>query len=180
VGIVGRAVGASFAVLVAEVLFACGCKLLVSLTSAGQIAPSGNPPYFVVIDRALRDEGTSYHYAPPSEFAEADPELVASAATALAQSGPRSVVGASWTTDAPFRETAEAIDAARHRGILAVEMEAAALYSFAKSTEVRTLCLAHVTNTMGQSGDDFENGEADGTRDALAALRAVVGALCKP
>ena len=79
-GIVGWVVGASFAVLVAEELFASGCRLLVSLTSAGQVAPAGPPPYFVVIDRALRDEGTSYHYLPPSEFADADPELVAAAA----------------------------------------------------------------------------------------------------
>ncbi len=92
-GIIGRAVGASFAVLVAEELFASGCDLLVSLTSAGQIAPAGPPPYFVVIDRALRDEGTSYHYAPPSEFAEAIPELVSAAAEALATLNQRSVVG---------------------------------------------------------------------------------------
>jgi hypothetical protein len=61
VGIVGRVVGASFGVLVAEELFASGCQLLISLTSAGQIVPVGSPPYFVIIDRALRDEGTSYH-----------------------------------------------------------------------------------------------------------------------
>jgi hypothetical protein len=36
------------------------------------------------------------------------------------------------------------------------------------------LCLAHVTNTMGQAGDDFEKGEADGTRDALAALAVII------
>jgi uridine phosphorylase len=174
VGIVGRVVGASFAVLVAEELFASGCNVLVSLTSAGQITPAGPPPYFVVIDRALRDEGTSYHYASPSEFAEADPELVKIAAGALAETGLRSVVGASWTTDAPFRETLEAIEAARSKGILAVEMEAAALYTFARVAGVRVLCLAHVTNTMGQTGDDFEKGEADGTRDALAALEDVI------
>src|ERR1700681_3193099 len=85
VGIVGRVVGASFAVLVAEELFASGCRLLVSLTSAGQIVASGPPPYFVIIDRALRDEGTSYHYAPPAEFAEADPRLVGSAAKATSK-----------------------------------------------------------------------------------------------
>ena len=178
VGIVGRVVGASFAVLVAEELFASGCRLLVSLTSAGQIAPAGSPPYFVVIDRALRDEGTSYHYAPPAEFAEANVKLVEVAAAALAESGPTSVVGASWTTDAPFRETAEAIEAARKRGIIAVEMEAAALYAFARAANVRVLCLAHVTNTMGLAGDDFEKGEAHGARDALAALSAVVRAIC--
>lgn len=177
VGIVGCVVGASFAVLVAEELFACGCKLLVSLTSAGQITPAGSPPYFVVIDRALRDEGTSYHYAPPSEFAHADPALVSAVEAALADLEPRSVVGASWTTDAPFRETAEAIEDARNRGILAVEMEAAALYAFAAAAGARVLCLAHVTNTMGQAGDDFEKGEADGTHDALAVLTKVIGAL---
>ncbi|MCK1329258.1 nucleoside phosphorylase [Bradyrhizobium sp. CW9] len=177
VGIVGRVVGASFAVLVAEELFASGCQFLVNLTSAGQIIASGPPPYFVVIDRSLRDEGTSYHYAPPSEFAEADPIIVKKAATALVQSGHYAVVGASWTTDAPFRETAQAIDAARAKGILAVEMEAAALYTFAASAGVRVLCIAHVTNTMGQDGHDFEKGEADGTREALAALSAIIAAV---
>src|SRR6202047_939566 len=174
VGIVGRVVGASFAVLVAEELFASGCDTMVSLTSAGQIVPAGRPPYFVVIDRSLRDEGTSYHYAPPSEFADADPDLVTIAAAALAEIGPRCAAGASWTTDAPFRETAKAIEAARSKGILAVEMEAAALYTFARVAGVRVLCLAHVTNTMGLAGDDFEKGEADGTRDALAALAVII------
>ncbi|WP_291859933.1 nucleoside phosphorylase [Bradyrhizobium sp.] len=178
IGIVGRVVGSSFAVLVAEQLFASGCRLLVSLTSAGQIVPSGAPPYFVIIDRALRDEGTSYHYAPPAEFADADLALVATASKAMSAHQPRCVVGSSWTTDAPFRETLEAIEAARDNGILAVEMEAAALYTFASAAGVRILCLAHVTNTMGQSGDDFEKGEADGTNDALAVLDKIVGACC--
>ena len=51
----------------------------------------------------------------------------------------RAVVGASWTTDGPFRETEEAIEAARAKGILAVEMEAAALYAFARTARVRLL-----------------------------------------
>ena len=180
VGIIGRVVGASFAVLVAEELFASGCELLISLTSAGQIVPAGQSPYFVVIDRSLRDEGTSYHYAPPSEFAEADPVLVEKAAVALEQGGIHGFIGASWTTDAPFRETVQAIEAARRKGILAVEMEAAALYAFARSAKVRVLCLAHVTNTMGQAGDDFEKGEADGTREALAALSVIIAGLQNP
>src|SRR5215468_10893764 len=71
VGIVGCAVGAPFAILVAEQLFASGCRLLVSVTSAGQINPVGPTPYFVLIDRAVRDEGTSYHYLPPATFADA-------------------------------------------------------------------------------------------------------------
>jgi uridine phosphorylase len=180
VGIVGCAVGAPFAVLVAEELFASGCQILVSLTSAGQITASGPTPYFVIIDRALRDEGTSYHYTAPADYAEADPRLVAIAAAALKQTDQRVFVGSSWTTDAPFRETAEAIAAARTQGVLAVEMEAAALYALARRTAARILCLAHVTNTMGQAGQDFEKGEADGSADALAVLEALVAALGQP
>ena len=174
VGIVGCVVGAPFAVLIAEELFACGCRFLLSLTSAGQINAAGPTPYFVVIDRALRDEGTSYHYAAPAEFAEADAKLVVTAANALKQAGLRILVGASWTTDAPFRETAEAIESARAKGVLAVEMEAAALYTFARTRGKSVLCLAHVTNTMGQAERDFEKGESDGTIDALNVLETIV------
>ena len=176
IGIIGCAVGAPFAVLVAEELFASGCKLLISVTSAGQITPVANPPYFVIIDRALRDEGTSYHYAPPAEFAEADQSLIARAVAAVKASGQHALVGASWTTDAPFRETAEAIEIAKQRGILAVEMEAAALYTFARARQAKVLCIAHVTNTMGQTVQDFEKGEADGTADAMQILEAIVRA----
>ena len=176
-GIIGCAVGAPFAVLIAEELFACGCRHLLSVTSAGQITAPQPPPYFVIIDRALRDEGTSYHYAPPAEFAEADPRLVAAVARALRENRMAALTGASWTTDAPFRETAEAIEAARAKGILAVEMEAAALYTFARARGASLLCFAHVTNTMGQSHEDFEKGEQDGTTEALRLLEISARAL---
>jgi len=173
VGIIGCVVGAPFAVLIAEELFASGCEFLISLTSAGRIASNDRPPFFVIIDRALRDEGTSYHYAPPTEFAHAAPTLVTMATEAVQGKPQKVIVGATWTTDAPFRETAEAIEWARSKNALAVEMEAAALYTFAGTAKVKILCLAHVTNTMGQSGEDFEKGEADGTADALAVLGAI-------
>ena len=174
VGIIGCAVGAPFAVLIAEELLESGCRLLLSVTSAGQIVPAEPTPHFVIIDRALRDEGTSYHYAEPSEYGEANAELVAMAVNALKAAGLRVIVGPTWTTDAPFRETAEAIEAAKRRGILAVEMEAAALYTFARARQAKVLCIAHVTNAMGQVAQDFEKGEADGTADALQILEAIV------
>ena len=90
------------------------------------------------------------------------------------------VIGSSWTTDAPFRETEEAIAAARSKGILAVEMEAAALYAFARATNKNVLCLAHVTNTMAVAEQDFEKGEADGTVDALRVLEAIIARFLMP
>lgn len=180
VGIIACAVGAPFAVLVAEELFASGCRLLISITSAGQITPAGKLPYFVVIDRALRDEGTSYHYAKPSEYSEAEPELVVAATQAIKAKGVNVVAGSSWTTDAPFRETEDAIVAARSKGILAVEMEAAALYAFARASGRKIICLAHVTNTMAVAEEDFEKGEAAGTIEALHVLEAIIGTFSKP
>jgi uridine phosphorylase len=171
-GIIGGAVGAPFAVLVAEELFASGCQFLVSMTSAGQIAQTETPPYFVLIDRALRDEGTSYHYLPPSEFARAEPGLADAAMAACAPLALPIHRGASWTTDAPFRETAAAIENCRARNILAVEMEAAALYAFAESRRRPVLCFAHVTNQMAVAEGDFEKGEAAGSTTSLAVIAA--------
>ena len=165
VGVVGLAVGAPFAVLVAEQLFASGCRLLISVTSAGQIVPVGPTPYFVLIDRALRDEGTSHHYLPPSMFAEADAALADRRSPALAHCAVPVHRGTAWTTDAPYRETEDAIAAARAHGALAVEMEAAALYAFAQARRRDVLCFAHVTNRMARVEGDFEKGEADGARD---------------
>jgi uridine phosphorylase len=173
IGVVGCAVGASFAVLVAEELFASGCRLLISVTSSGQITPVQAPPYFILIDRALRDEGTSYHYLPPSPYSEVPQAVVEALDGAFDDFDVPVFRGATWTTDAPFRETAQAIDAMRRRGLLAVEMEAAALYAFARARGKRVVCFAHVTNQMGQIEGDFEKGHADGATDALAiATRA--------
>lgn len=178
IGIVGCAVGASFAVLVAEQLFASGCKLLISVTSAGRISDRGPTPYFILIDRAMRDEGTSYHYLPPAVFAEApDAGLIARAEDMLSrQKGVVVHRGATWTTDAPYRETAAAIEAARIRDVLAVEMEAAALYTFATARRHPVLCFAHVTNAMAQTEGDFEKGEADGVTATLAVIQTAARA----
>lgn len=176
-GIVGCVVGASFAVLVAEEMFASGCRLLISITSSGRIVPRGEPPYFVLIERALRDEGTSYHYLPPAKYAALSPALGTALIGAFDVLGEPVHRGATWTTDAPFRETETAIDAARAEGILAVEMEAAALYAFAEARGKPVVCFAHVTNQMAQIEGDFEKGEAGGSTGALAVVAATARAL---
>ena len=175
-GVVGCAVGAPFAVLVAEQLFASGCRLVISMTSAGQLVELRPPPYFALIDKALRDEGTSYHYLPPADFSHADPELMERMSGAFAHLRVPVERGATWTTDAPFRETADAIAAMKAKGLLAVEMEAAALYAFSTARRKPVVCFAHVTNQMALVEGDFEKGEADGSLDALAVIVAAAKA----
>ncbi len=176
-GIIPHAVGASFAVLVAEELFACGCELLISITSAGQIISLGQPPYFVLIEKALRDEGTSYHYLPPSDYSHLQPALLKALELMLPLAIRPIFRGATWTTDAPFRETETAINAAHEVGILGVEMEASALYAFAQAHQRKVVCFAHITNQMGSIEGDFEKGEAQGSLDALDVIRLATQAL---
>jgi len=174
VGIIAQAVGASFAVLLAEQLFVSGCKLLLSMTSSGKISPTLEAPCFVLIDRALRDEGTSYHYLPPSDYSDANKNLLADLSAAKWACEGSVHTGSVWTTDAPYRETEVAIANARERGLLAVEMEAAALYAFAAATDNPVICFAHITNEMAQNGADFEKGEGNGAKDALSVISTAV------
>ncbi|MEO6627199.1 MAG: nucleoside phosphorylase [Aquihabitans sp.] len=180
IGVVGCAVGAPFAVLVAEQLFVSGCELLISITSSGSITAVADAPYFVIIDRALRDEGTSLHYLPPSDWAKAPAHLVDALYGPFGDLDQPVITGATWTTDAPYRETEAAIAAAAGLGVVAVEMEAAALYSFAAVHGRDVICVAHVTNTMATEGDDFEKGEANGALDALHLTAAIVERLRAP
>jgi uridine phosphorylase len=177
IGVVGMAVGAPFVVLVAEQLAASGAELVISITSAGQISPIGSLPCFVLIDRALRDEGTSAHYLPPDRWSHLDEKLAAKLDGAFTALPEPVLTGSSWTTDAPYRETATAIAAAEAAGVACVEMEAAALYAYATARQRSVVCLAHITNTMATDGDDFEKGVDDGVHDALAVAAAVATAL---
>jgi uridine phosphorylase len=94
-------------------------------------------------------------------------------AKALQHFSPAIESGSVGTTDAPYRETAEAIEAAKAEGILAVEMEAASLYAFAQARKKPVVCFAHITNQMGRIEGDFEKGEADGSAQSLRLIEAV-------
>lgn len=65
-GIVPRTIGGPFAVLVAEQLRAAGAKLIVGITSAGRVSSTLPLPSIVIVDEAVRDDGTSLHYLAPS------------------------------------------------------------------------------------------------------------------
>mgnify|MGYP001364058428 CR=1 FL=1 len=166
-GIIGRAVGGPFAVLLAEQLVASGCKLIINITSAGKISENLKSPCYVLVNKALRDEGTSFHYQVPSLYASIRPELLSALSLVNWNSELSVQVGAVWTTDAPYRETSYSIDVARELGLLAVDMETASLYAFATATDNLIVSFAYVTNQMAQVEEDFEKGELSGAVGAL-------------
>lgn len=177
--VIGCGVGSSFAVLIAEQLFASGCKILISVTSAGIINPTKKNSKFILIEHALRDEGTSYHYLPPSEKSAINPILFDSLTSSYIKTNLSIETGISWTTDAPYRETQNAIDEAQKLNVVCVEMEAAALYAFAKAKNKNVICFAHLTNTMAQTEGDFEKGEEMGSLDTLELIHQTMRAIAK-
>ncbi len=180
VGIVGRAVGAPFAVLVAEQLAVSGADLVISVSSAGRvgpIAPADARGDLLVIDRALRDEGTSNRYLPPAPWSALAPALAGSLQGAFDGLGFAVPMGSSWTTDAPYRETARRLGAAAAAGAVCVEMEAAALYAYAEARGRDVVCLAHLTNAPGPVVDTFDKGPDRGVDRVLAVITAIAAAL---
>ena len=75
-GIVARTIGGPYAVLIAEQILAAGAKIIIGLTSAGRVSPDLPLPCLVVATSAIRDEGTSYHYLPPSSEVTCESPLV--------------------------------------------------------------------------------------------------------
>jgi uridine phosphorylase len=137
VGVFHPGVGAPLASGVLEEMIATGCRTFVACGGAGAVIPGLALGHVVVPDAAVRDEGTSYHYLPASREVAADPEVTAVLSAVLAERDVPYVVGKTWTTDAPYRETRAKIAARRAEGCLTVEMETAAFFAVARHRSVR-------------------------------------------
>jgi uridine phosphorylase len=131
-GLVRLPIGAPAAAIAVEELAARGAELFIGVGTAGAIDERLAAGDLVVCSAALRDEGTSHHYTPPEPFAVPDPGLTARLQAAL----PGAVHGPSWTTDAPYRETAQEVAKYRADGIVTVEMEASCLFTVASAVGV--------------------------------------------
>lgn len=174
IGIIPCIVGSPYAVLVAEQLFVSGCKLLISITSAGIISQPDNKKRFAFITSSIRDEGTSYHYLPPEKPALVNQYLFEMLNSEQENSDCPYFNGTSWITDAPFRETPSAILEMKRKNITCVEMEAAALYALSEVKQYNILCFAHLTNSMALIEGDFEKGEESGSVDTLNLVSYVL------
>ncbi len=147
-------VGASLAAGLLEEMIARGCGKFIACGGAGVLDKNIAVGHILVPASAVRDEGTSYHYLPPGREVSASPEAVAAMESVLQAHRVPYLVTKTWTTDAPYRETAGKVQLRRAEGCLAVEMEAAAFFAVAQFRGV----------TFGQllyGGDDVSGGDWD-------------------
>ena len=118
--------------------------------------------------RALRDEGSSYHYLPASRYIELDNPVLATIESVLRTEGLPFVPCTSWTTDAFFRETKDMVAYRRSEGCLCVEMECAALAACARLRGAAFGQLLFTADSLACIHDyDARNFGRDAHEDAL-------------
>ena len=110
-----------------EDLMALGSRRLILLGNCGVLDRSIEDCGVIIPTAALRDEGTSFHYAPPSDEIVVNKQWRGLFEEALAERGYPFVEGKTWTTDAAYRETREKCDRRRAQGAVCVEMECAGM-----------------------------------------------------
>ncbi len=134
-------VGAPWTVLICEQLIEVGARAIIATGAAGSLQPFAPVGSLVVPTAAIREEGTSYHYAPPEVDALPSPALAEALAEGCREHGVEPHRGLNWTTDAPFREMRGKVERFKARGVVSVDMEASAMFVLGhhRSAEVASL-----------------------------------------
>lgn len=165
-------VGAPAAVIIVEQMLLLGVDTIVAVGSCGALVHVNEGEFLLPI-RALRDEGTSYHYLPPSRWVETDEAVRGACRAALEALGLTGTECATWTTDAFFRETTGLVAARRAEGCAVVEMECAALAACAQLRGARYGQILYSADTLAGEEHDVRGwGHASRDSALLAALDA--------
>lgn len=110
-----------------EDLIAMGSKRLILLGNCGVLDKSIEDCGIIIPLKAIRDEGSSYHYAPPADYIDVNKKYIGHFKEVLDEFGYPYVEGITWTTDAAYRETREKTERRKAMGAICVEMECAGM-----------------------------------------------------
>jgi len=162
---------AAFAAAMLEEVIAFGCRKFIACGGAGVLDRDIAVGHVVVPSAAVRDEGASYHYLPPSREVEPSPEGLAAIERVLKERDVDYVVGKTWTTDGIYRETKEKVALRRSEGCLTVEMEASAFFAVAEFRKVPFAMLLYGGDDVsGEEWDRRDWQKRKGTREGLLWL----------
>lgn len=169
-------VGAPLAAAFLDELIALGCKKFIACGGSGVLNPDIGVGHVVVPSSAVRDEGTSYHYLPPSREVSASPEGVAAIEAVLQEHHVAYVVGKTWTTDAIYRETRSKMERRKAEGCITVEMEAAAFFAVAQFRGVTFAQILYGGDDI--SGDEWDHRSWQNQPSARAKLFQLAAEAC--
>lgn len=143
-------VGAPVVVTLLDELIAFGVKRFVSIGTAGTLQKNIKVGDLLVCEKAIRDEGTSYHYLRPSKYAYASKRMTKRIKSTLDVLGQKYFVGTSWTIDAPYRETVAEARQYQKEGVATVDMEASALFAVAEYRGVQMGAMFTVSDSLAE------------------------------
>jgi uridine phosphorylase len=132
----GFGIGAPVVAGLADEFAALGVQQFVLIGMAGGIQPELAAGNLVLSRGAIRGEGVSSHYLPASPQVETSAKMTNGIHEILENRNYPHSLGLTWTTDAPFRERRKDVLEYQKQGVLAVDMEAAALLAVARSMKL--------------------------------------------
>ncbi len=148
----GFGVGAPVVAGLTDEFAALGVRQFVLVGMAGGLQENLSAGSMILSTGAIRGEGVTRHYLPPAEIVEASETLIRKIGTTLSEKNIPFEKGLTWTTDAPFRELRRDVLAYQRRGILAVDMEAAAMLGVAKSYGLAACALFSIADMLVGGG----------------------------
>ena len=128
-------VGAAGCVAVIEEVFAMGADKLILFGTCGVLDASIEDCSIIIPNKAVRDEGTSFHYAKPSDEIEVNKKYIDEFVDILKEFECRYTIGKVWTTDGIYRETRGKVNSRKQAGCLCVDMECSAVAALAEFRE---------------------------------------------
>lgn len=163
--------------ITAEELVRLGARTLIRIGTSGAVAQHVRPGHLVIANASIANEGTSRQYLKGQPYsAVADFEVTRALADAAAGSSFQTHVGLIQTDDAFYAVGPDDVPAMAERGVLAVEMEASALFLIGKLRKVRTGCMLVASNNIGDSSF-VEKSVLDGA--VLEMIRTTLDACVK-
>ena len=145
-------VGAPLAGAGFEEVIALGVKYAILIGGVGSLKPEIERWRLIVPVRAIRDEGTSYHYAIPSTYSYPSSLMLKMIEDTLKEEGVEYLKGTVWTTDAPYRETIEKRREFMRLGAICVDMEASALFAIANFRGVHLGAIFYASDLVSEEG----------------------------
>ena len=128
-------VGAAGCVGVLEDVFAMGLEKLIIFGTCGVLDSSINDCSVIIPNTAMREEGTSFHYAPPADEIAVNVKYIDTFTKLLEKHNCSYHIGKVWTTDAVYRETREKVNRRKSQGCICVDMECSAVAALAQFRE---------------------------------------------
>ncbi|AGK98892.1 nucleoside phosphorylase [Clostridium pasteurianum] len=171
-------VGAAAAVIKLERIIALGVDKIIVFGSAGVLDHEIAAGNIVIPVTAVREEGTSYHYLPPSREVEMEQDVIDTIVRALEERKVRYIKTKTWTTDAIFRETVKKVERRKAEGCLTVEMECSALLAVAKFRGVKLGQLLYALDSLGgvswDSREIWRKEEGDSVVEKIFSIAAEI------